>query len=256
MAKLNPFNSEGVVEKLSWEKPERKDQAGSIIIFGGSSFKLKEVDTIFKKAKASGIGQASALVPESLAKGFKRDDPYLVPIALDNYFGLADSGYKTLQEELSLTEALILADVGNNSSTGLKLAKLVSNSVKPTFLTNSAASLFSNYANEVLKNPNLTLVINLQNLQKLVKASSIKLSTSLSSDQGINKKIDSLSKIQEQIKSKIVLIDEGRVVSVDQQYYLNLELDSSDLSLVADLACWSIWSPNSSFLEQLFISNS
>ena len=51
MANLKPLITDSLHDKLLWEKPERKDQSGSITILGGFNFKLKEVDTIFKAAK-------------------------------------------------------------------------------------------------------------------------------------------------------------------------------------------------------------
>ena len=255
MADLEPLQTENLSEKFSWEKPERKDQAGSLVIFGGSSFKLKEVDSLFKAAKKYGVGVVSALVPESLAKVFKRDDPYLIPIALDSYFGLTDVGFKALQEESLLADGLILADIGNNSSTILKLARLASSSLKPVVLTDSTLSLILSHPNEILQNKLAVLVISFQNLQKLIKASNIELGEALTSQVGINKKIDTISKLSSSVQAKVVLIDEGRIISVDQDYYINLELESSTLELTAHLAAWDIWSPTTPFLERLFISN-
>lgn len=255
MAKLKPFNSDGVVERLSWEKPERKDQAGSLIIFGGSSFKLKEVDTIFKAAKHYGIGSVSALVPESLAKVFKRDDPYLIPVAQDNYFGLTDSGFKMLTEECIVADGLILADIGNNSSTGLKLAKLISNYLKPVLLTDSAMPLISSYATEILSNSNLVLLLNLQNTQKLIKASNLKLSFALNSDLATSKKIELLHEFQSQVAASIVLLDDERIISTNNSYYLNIKMQGSKQDLAAKIIAWKIWSPTTNLLEYVFVAN-
>jgi NAD(P)H-hydrate repair Nnr-like enzyme with NAD(P)H-hydrate dehydratase domain len=255
MANLKPLITDSLHDKLLWEKPERKDQSGSITILGGFNFKLKEVDTIFKAAKGYGVGSVFALVPESLAKVFKREDPYLVPITLDNYFGLTDFSFEKINQEVAISNALIIADIGNNSSTILRLARLVSNSIKPVVITNSSISLGLSFAEDLLKNPNLILIINFQNLQKIIKSSNIKLNQPLTSELGILKKIDLMNNLTSNIQAKIILIDEKRVISVESGYYLNQPLNIDELSLASKLTAWRIWSPSTNFLEHVSISN-
>lgn len=254
MANLEPLQTENLTDKFAWEKPERKDQAGSLVIFGGLSFKLKEVDSIFKSAKAYGVGSVFALVPESLAKVFKRDDPYLIPMALDSYFGLTDAGVNKLKEEYALADALIVSDIGNNSSTILKLAKLISNSIKPVILTDSAIALVLSFTSEILQNPRTVLILNFQNLQKLIKTSGIELTEPLTSNLSISKKIEITNQFSNRIKANLVLIDEKRVIASSDNIYLNQDLKIPTLNLAARLAAWSIWSPSTSFLEQVAIS--
>lgn len=252
MANLAPLKTENLLAKFAWEKPERKDQAGSLIIFGGVSLKLKEVDTAFKSARAYGVGHIYALVPESLAKVFKRDDPYLVPVIFDGYYGLTESGQKTFTEEFSLADSLILADIGKSSATEHKLALQISKSFKPVIITDSAINLLLNYHSELLSNSKITIILNLQNLQKLIKATNIATHSALLSTQNLVSKLDVLGQFSSQVSSKLVLIEEGRVLAVDGQKYINLELSKEPLELSANLAAWQIWSPKSIFLEKLF----
>jgi hypothetical protein len=252
MATLKPLDTSKLESKLAWERPERKDQAGKLALFGGVSLKLKEVDTIFQQATKYGVGSAVALVPESLAKVFKRKDQYLVPVILDHYFGLTDAGLETVQEELFLTNALILADIGNSSATGLRLAKVVSNSFKTVIISDSSATLAISYPNEILANPNVVLVLNLQNLQKIIQASKIKLSGSLNSTQSFQERLKLLAELNTQISAKIILSEDKRVVAVESDSFLNLQTTISQLELCANLAAWRVWAPQILFLEQLF----
>lgn len=32
---MQKFNTDGIYERLSWQQPERKDQAGKVTVFGG-----------------------------------------------------------------------------------------------------------------------------------------------------------------------------------------------------------------------------
>ncbi len=256
MANLKPLETKNLPAKFAWERPERKDQAGSLVIFGGVSLKLKEVDTAFKAARSFGLGSVYALVPESLAKVFKREDPYLIPVNFDGYYGLTDSGLKTFLEEFSLADSLILADIGKSSATEHKLALQISKSFKPVAITDSAIGLAISYHAELLENPNLSLILNLQNLQKLIKASGIKLSSAILSTQTLGAKLELLSQFQSQIKSRVILVDEGRVVSLSGNEYLNLEQSKEPLEIAAQLMAWQVWDPKSNFLEKLFAANS
>jgi len=256
MPKLKPFDSSGVAERLAWERPERKDQAGSLIIFGGVSLKLKEVDTIFKSAKTCGIGSAHALVPESLAKVFKREDQYLTPINFDSYYGLTDTGLKTFSEEFALGDSLTLADIGKSSATQHKLALEISKTLKPVIVMDSSVNLILNYHSEILNNPNITIIINFQNLQKIIKVSGIKLEKPLLSDSSFNFQLNILYKLSTHIRSKIILVSEGKVTAVQGHQYLSLSFEKDSLDLVGRLSCWQIWASNSSFLEQLFAAAS
>ncbi len=255
MANLKPLDTSKLEAKFAWERPERKDQAGKLAVFGGISLKLKEVDTVFKQATKYGVGSTVALVPESLAKVFKRQDQYLVPVILDHYFGLTDVGLETVQEELFLTNALILADIGNNSATGLRLAKVISSSIKTVILTDSSAILAISYPNEVLANPNIILITNLQNLQKIIQASSLKLSTSLSSNQSFQERLKCLDDLNSQATAKVILFEDKRVVAVDGNNFLNMQTTISQLELSANIAAWRMWAPQLPFLEQLFAAS-
>jgi hypothetical protein len=252
MTKLNPFQIDGVEERLSWEKPERRDQAGSLIIFGGASLKLKEVDLIFKSAKKCGVGEVSALVPESLAKVFKREDPYLIPLPFDSHFGLSDQGLKSFQEELVLADSLIVADIGKSSATQLKIAAQVGKTFKPTLIARSSFSVLKNFHSELLPNSYITALVNLQDLQKLIAVAKLKTSSPLLSSSSSKQKIDSLFEISNQVQIRLILIDDGRLYAVDNSRYVNLKQEKTNEEIIASLAGWQIWAPKLQFLEQVY----
>lgn len=255
MPGLKPLNTNELEKKLAWEKPERKDQAGSLVIFGGVSLKLKEVDTVFRSAKSCGVSSIQTLVPESLARVFKREDQYLTPVNFDNYYGLSDTGLKTLTEEFALVDSLVLADIGSSSATEHKLALIISKTFKPVIISESSFNLVLNYPDEILNNPNITIIVNLQKLQKLIKLTNIKLEAPLLSSSTLKSKIEAVSQLSLRVKSKIVLLDESRASSAEGGLQLSLEFSGSEgLDLATRLACWQVWAPNLSFLEHFFAS--
>ena len=56
---------------ILWEKPERRDLAGKLLIVGGSAGGIHDVAQAFEVAKESGIGETRVLVPETLKKLLK-----------------------------------------------------------------------------------------------------------------------------------------------------------------------------------------
>ncbi|HRV76077.1 MAG: hypothetical protein H6799_03675 [Candidatus Nomurabacteria bacterium] len=252
MPGLHPLDTTNLSSKLSWEKPERKDQAGSIVILGGVSLKLKEVDTIFKSANKAGIGNIQTLVPESLARVFKREEQLLTGLIFDNYYGLTDVGQKLLLEELAMSDGLILADIGSSSATEYKLALAISKTYKPVVITDSAINLVLHYPDEILNNEKISLVINFKNLQKIIKISDVKLTKPLLSSSSFNQITEVLSILDKHIQANIVLHDENRIIATEDNFYYSQKTNELSLEVAALLLCWQIWTPRFKLLEQLY----
>jgi len=267
---MQKFDGTGVVEKLSWEKPERKDQAGSVVVFGGVSLKLKEVNSIYTATKNAGANSTVVLVPESLARGFKVADSFLISVDFNSHFGLADTGLKRVSEEFGLADALILADLGRNSETQFKLLNLITYSLKPVIVTSFAVELFFSELKQLIENSNITLILNFSQLQKLYRSLDLDFTRSPSnagvlieapplSTHSSKLKLKSLTNIQSHLKARIILVDEGMVMAVcgsqSEVQHLNLKLKNTIEELAAQLALWQIWSPRSLPLEQLFMAN-
>lgn len=259
MLNLIPLQTEGLAEKLLWEKPERRDQAGQILIFGGASLKLKTVDQIYKQVTKLG-SSATVLVPESLASSFKLKAPILQPVKFDNYFGLTEQGQRTLLTELASANCLILADSGNNSSTAKHLALAIAHSIKPIILTEGSLSLSLSYTLEILQNPNLTILTSPSSLRKIqkaaFKAASKKLQFPVLPSSRASAKLNALLELQELFPAKIILFDAQFILAADSKTstYLIQELKFSQEHFAAQLACWQLWVPKANFLHQIFIS--
>ena len=257
MPDLTPLQTEGLAEKLLWEKPERRDQAGSILIFGGASLKLKTVDLIYKTVQKLGA-RPTVLVPESLAVSFKLKAPVLQPIRFDNYFGLTEQGQKTLATELALADALVLADSGKNSSTTKHLAALTSFSFKPIVITEGSLNLILEYHYELLQNPNITIILNSAALQKFQRIIPQKLEFPISLSSGAAARLNSLLELQSIYQSRVILFEDNLILAIDsassqyllQKTKLNLEQFS------ASLVCWQVWAPKAKPLQQVFMASS
>lgn len=54
--------------EIEWSKPERKDQAGRILIIGGSQGNFRAVALAYETALRSGAGAVKVLVPDVLKR--------------------------------------------------------------------------------------------------------------------------------------------------------------------------------------------
>ncbi len=251
MANLKRFDPTEALSKMSWQKPERRDQAGRVVIIGGFNSKLKDTNSVYSTTIASGVGSASVLVPESLARAFKIKSLDLVGLHLDHYFGLTDQGEQVLKEELHFADALIVTDTGSNSQTSLKLSKIVSDLLIPVTLSLESAPFLASHSPELLQNPRLTAILTLPTLQKVIKNLSLSVHKPILTTTQPNQKTELLAEVQAQLPTRLVLIDDGLVYCSDQDSYIRRDLNLSSQELAAKLTAWSIWTPTESVLARL-----
>ena len=86
--------------EIEWNKPERRDQAGKLLIIGGSAGNFRAVALAYEAALKAGIGQVKVLVPDSLKK-------MIPPIITDIIFAPSNiSGSFSMDAEANLWQPL------------------------------------------------------------------------------------------------------------------------------------------------------
>jgi hypothetical protein len=249
MQRLSDQQIKTILQQADFLKPERRDQAGQILILGGLSFKLSTVNSFFKKIVALG-SSATICVPKSLAKVFKRGLPELLELDFDSYFGITDQGTKTLQDHIYHAGSLILADTGSNSKTALSLAKIISDSTRQIIISPQSLNLLLAFAIPALNNPRVTIFTDLGGLQKIIKLTPHPLE--LLSSSNLNQRIEVLKGLREHYPAQIILITEGQVLAIEEELYLAQNLESNPEGLIASFTCWQIWNPTTgNFLNNL-----
>lgn len=152
---------------ILWEKPERRDLAGKLLIVGGSGGGIHDVAQAFEAAKESGIGEARALVPENLKKLTKH-------IAGIDFLPATATGNFSLKgnEELLLMAnqvdgVLLPGNIGRNSETAMLLADLLRSFNGKLCATKDAVDALYGEAYNLLKRPDTLLVVSFAQLQRL-----------------------------------------------------------------------------------------
>lgn len=159
--------SKPLYPQLEWEKPERKDLAGKLLIIGGSAGSFRGVAEAYSISKTNGIGEVKALIPESLRK-ITKDLPDI------SYAYANASGSFSIQARDTLLYAaqwsdgvLLSGEYGRNSESSIALSTFLKQYSGIAVLTKDAIDLLNSEMAFLASRPKTTLVCSYSQLQKI-----------------------------------------------------------------------------------------
>lgn len=154
---------------ILWEKPERRDLAGKLLIVGGSAGGLHDVAQAFEYAKESGVGETRVLVPETLRKLTKHIPGIdFLPATATGNFSL--KGKDELLLMASQVDGVLLpGNIGRNSETAMLLADLMRSYNGKLCATKDAVDALYGEATNLLNRDGTLLVVSFAQLQRLVR---------------------------------------------------------------------------------------
>lgn len=160
---------EPLYPEVEWERPERKDLAGKLLIIGGSLGSFSGVAEAYNIAKDCGIGDVKVLVPESLRK-ITKDLPDIT-YAHANTSG--SFSVKSLENMLYTSQwadgVLLSGEYGRNSETSIALSNLIKSYSGLVVLTKDSVELLNSEIIYLSKRPNSVIVCSYSQLQRLAK---------------------------------------------------------------------------------------
>jgi ADP-dependent NAD(P)H-hydrate dehydratase / NAD(P)H-hydrate epimerase len=153
---------------VEWSKPERRDQAGKLLIVGGNKLGFSAVAEGYQQALTTGAGQARVLIPSCL-KGT------IPPTLLDVLFaacttsgGLSKEALPELRAASEWSEGvLLIGDAGRNAETALAYEEFIQTLEKPLTITRDAIDLIKNNPSLLADRPNTLIVASFAQVQKL-----------------------------------------------------------------------------------------
>lgn len=154
--------------EIEWNKPERRDQAGKLLIIGGSAGNFRAVALAYETALKTGIGEVKVLVPDSLKK-------MIPPIITDIIFAPSNiSGGFSMEAEVDFTAAanwaesiLLIGDTNKNSETAILFESLLKKTDKLTIITRDAVDILMNSFTELLNRENTVIISSFAQTQKI-----------------------------------------------------------------------------------------
>lgn len=208
---------------ILWEKPERRDLAGKLLVVGGSDGGIHDVAQSFQVAKDAGIGEVRVLVPDKLKPITKHIEgvDFLPATSTGNF---AHSGGDQLLFMAGQVNGVLLpGNIGRNSETAMLLADLLRSYSGKLCITKDAIDALYGETNNLLNRPDTLLVVSFAQLQRLAKES--KSPTAFRSDMDflifIEKLHDFSLKCQAMIVTKhqdqILLAVDGNIISTERK---------------------------------------
>jgi len=154
--------------ELAWSRPENRQQAGKLLIVGGSLHGFAAPAEAYATAVKAGIGTGRVLLPDAVRKVVGRflENGEFAPSTPSGSFS-----QKALDELLlqsSWADAVLFAgDLGRNSETAILLEKFLAKSPLPITLAKDAIDYVVSAPQTIVQRPNTLLVLSLSQLQRL-----------------------------------------------------------------------------------------
>ncbi len=161
-------DKQALFPEIEWSKPERRDQAGKLLIIGGSTGNFRAVALAYETALKAGIGEVKVLVPDSLKK-------MIPPVITDVIFAPSNiSGGFSMEAEADFMAAaswtdsiLLIGDTNKNSETAVLFEALLKKTEKLTIITRDAVDILMNSFTELLDRENTIIISSFAQTQKI-----------------------------------------------------------------------------------------
>lgn len=154
--------------ELEWAKPERRDQAGKLLVVGGNKLGFAAVAESYQTALSVGVGEVKVVLPDCLKKS-------VPPTLLDVIFtactpsgGLSKEGLPELRAASEWARSvLLIGDAGRNAETALAYEEFIRTYEGQLTVTRDAIDLVKNDRTLLAERPNTLVVASFAQVQKL-----------------------------------------------------------------------------------------
>ena len=177
---MPPFRKQGdepLYPRVLWNRPVAKQAGGRLLIVGGHRTDFSLPTNLYQLASATGIGQATVVLPESLQRTLAGlPDIEFVPSSPSGSLGKAALG--PILELASEHDVVLLAGIGNNSETAVLAESLVRQAKRPLVLTDDVPSALHDQLSLAVASPDNLLIVELPELFKIANTLGIPTSVS------------------------------------------------------------------------------
>lgn len=238
--------------ELEWNKPERRDQAGRLLIIGGNVHNISGPAKAYELTTKTGIGSIKMVLPDRtkpLLKAILPEAIYL-PSTSSGEFS-SDCIHELLEYALWADTILLPGNLGRNSQTSIVVEELLRSLKSRMILSCDAIEAVSNNPNSLLKRQNTTIIASFAQLQKLLRGSHYTRPITYGMD--LIKLIDVLQHTSRSVKAELVTFHQNQfLVAVDGKVSSTkvttpYEPKSWRIELASYAACYQTWSPEKSF---------
>ncbi len=144
---------------MEWERPERRDQAGTLLVIGGSSHSFHAVAEAYSLAVEHGIGEARIIVPEPLRKLTKHIPNMVYGPATPAGSFSARAIEPMIFAAAACDGALLIGDLDRNSETTIAISHFIRTYNGPLTITRDAFDNNKQESKFMSTRPNTLLVL-------------------------------------------------------------------------------------------------
>lgn len=186
--------TEPLFPEIEWNKPERRNLAGKLLIIGGNKQGFASIGKAYQDARDNNIGEVKLIMPDSL-----RNLPMLQHIPECLLAKSTKTGNLGLDSWSQISASLIWADwvllpgdIGHNPETVQLLQKLIATDI-PLSLSDSVLELLLPDSKTLAARQNTIIFCEFKNLQKL--AINLEFTPALTSSMNMVQLVECLHKI-------------------------------------------------------------
>lgn len=153
---------------IEWSKPERRDQAGKLLIVGGNKLGFAAVAESYQTALQSGVGEVKVIVPDCLKKAIPPVMTDVIFAACTPSGGLSkDAGTELRASSDWAGGVLLIGDAGRNAETALAYEEFITSYHGQLTVTRDAIDLIKNNPSLLAERPDTMLIASFAQMQKL-----------------------------------------------------------------------------------------
>lgn len=203
--------SEPLFPELEWSKPERRDQAGRLLIVGGSTHALNAPAKAYELVKKQGIGAAKIVLPDKTKRlvGATLPDAVFLPSTTSGEF--SQEGTEELLGYAQWADTVLLAgDIARNSQTTILFESFLRSYSGEVVLTKDILESLGNHPQTMLEREHTTLIASFSQLQHLMK--NARQTTPLQFSMGIVPLVSYLHELTTQYPVRITTLHEQQII--------------------------------------------
>ena len=154
--------------EIEWNKPERKNQAGKLLIVGGNKLGFAAVAEGYQTALETGAGEVKVLVPDALKKTMPKTltDVLYGPTTVSG--GLSKESLPELKAAAVWANGvLLIGDASRNSETAILYEQFLQSYTGLLTVTRDAVDLVKNNPNLLIEREDTLIVASFAQVQKL-----------------------------------------------------------------------------------------
>lgn len=152
-----------------WAKPERKNQAGKLLIIGGHLHGFEQAATAYENSTLAGIGQVKVTLPDKLKPLLGSSLEGAVFSASTNSGTLAQASLSELKSYATWADGVLLLQPGENSETTLLLTRFIKEVDKPLIIAEDVMTQIQHDFKQLIPASTSWLILTVNGLQTVMK---------------------------------------------------------------------------------------